>query len=115
MTNVFQNIFFGPTIAGVFFLLIGYQLINNVSAQEGIPVTCVPNNKFEGVDSDKLIFPKIVFLLLLCTYPATCKTTLYFKFFDQSCVIGSKFNFDDQRWVLPGYIYKVLRTSDPRG
>ena len=57
MTNVFRNIFFGPTIAGIFFLLVGFHLINNVSAQEGIPITCVPNNgvKFEGVDSDKLI------------------------------------------------------------
>ena len=57
MTNIFQKIFFGPTIAGIVFLLIGSYLINNVSAQDGIPITCVPNNgvKFEGVDSDKLI------------------------------------------------------------
>ena len=57
MTNVFQKLFFGPTIAGIAIIFIGSYLIKNVSAQDGIPITCVPNNgvKFEGVDSDKLI------------------------------------------------------------
>ena len=96
MTNVFQKMFFGPTIAGIVFLLIGSYLINNVSAQEGIPITCVPNNgvKFEGVDSDKLIVSKIVSLLLLFTYPATCQDhPILLNFSDQSCVIEEQIQF----------------------
>ena len=57
MKDIFQKIFFGPTVAGILFILIGFYLINNVSAEDGIPTTCVPNKgvSFDGVDSDKLV------------------------------------------------------------
>ena len=58
MSNVYKKLFLLPTVIAISFIIISYYLINNrVSAQEGLPTTCVPNRgvKFDGVDSDKLI------------------------------------------------------------
>ncbi len=58
MSNLYKRLFLLPTFIAISFIIISYYIINNrVSAQEGIPTTCVPNRgvKFDGVDSDKLI------------------------------------------------------------
>ncbi len=58
MSNLYKRLFLLPTIVAISFIIISYYVINNrVSAEEGIPTTCVPNKgvKFDGVDSDKLI------------------------------------------------------------
>jgi hypothetical protein len=58
VSNVYKKIFLFPTVIALSFVIVCYFVINNqVSAQEGIPTTCVPNRgvKFDGVDSDKLI------------------------------------------------------------
>ena len=58
MTNIYRNIFLLPTIITAGLLITSHYILDNsVSAEEGIPTTCVPNKgvKFEGVDSDKLI------------------------------------------------------------
>ena len=58
MSNIYKRLFLLPTVITFSAIITSYFVINNrVSAQEGIPTTCVPNKgvKFDGVDSDKLI------------------------------------------------------------
>ena len=83
-----------------------------MSAQEGIPITCVPNNgvKFEGVDSDKLIVSQNSVPLAVVYVSGYMPRPPYtFKFFGpELCDRGANSILMIKGGFYRSYIYKVF-------